>query len=47
MNEIDVTTGSLDEPAKVPPKIDIFVGSKLPWVVLDEDLPRFPGERLA
>jgi hypothetical protein len=46
-DEIDVTTGSLDEPAKVPPKIDIYVSSKLPWVVLDEDLPSFSTERLA
>jgi hypothetical protein len=47
MDEIDVTVGSLDEPAMVPPKIDIFVSSKLPWVVRDDDLPSFSGERLA
>jgi hypothetical protein len=47
MSEIDVTAGSLDEPQQVPPKIDIFVSTKLPWVVLDEDLPNFSGERLA
>jgi hypothetical protein len=43
--EIDVTAASLDEPSEVPPKANIYVGTKLRWVVLDEDLPSYPGER--
>jgi len=31
-NEIDVTTGSLDEPAAWPPTQDYFCRDRLPWV---------------
>ena len=44
--ELDVTAGSLDEPSRVAPKADIYVGTKLPWVALDDDLPNYSGERL-
>ncbi|HMJ56407.1 MAG TPA: GFA family protein [Polyangiaceae bacterium] len=45
-DEIDVTAGSLDEPSEVRPKADIYIGTKLPWIVLDDDLPSYSGERL-
>jgi hypothetical protein len=45
--EIDVTTSSLDDPAQVPPKFDIYVGDKVPWVALDGRLPSYAGERQA
>jgi hypothetical protein len=44
-DEIDVTCGSLDDPWQVPPKADIYVGDKVRWVVLDERLPSYSGER--
>jgi hypothetical protein len=47
LDEIDVTVSSLDEPAEVPPKSDIYIGSKLPWVVLDDRLPHYSDERSA
>ncbi len=43
--EIDVTAGSLDEPSAVAPKADIYTGTKVEWVVLDEKLPHYSGRR--
>jgi hypothetical protein len=43
--EIDVTTGSLDEPSEVSPKADIYVGTKVRWVVLDRNLPSYEASR--
>src|SRR5689334_6871546 len=37
--EIDVTTCSLDEPERVPPKDDTQTETRVPWVVLDRSLP--------
>ena len=33
-NEIDLTTGSLDQPEDFPPTKDVFEEEKLPWVDL-------------
>jgi hypothetical protein len=33
-NEIDITTGSLDEPERFPPNRDVFPEEKLSWVSL-------------
>ena len=33
-NEIDITTGSLDDPARFPPNRDVFPEEKLSWVHL-------------
>ena len=33
-NEIDITTGSLDEPEQFPPNRDVFPDEKLSWVDL-------------
>jgi hypothetical protein len=38
---IDVTIASLDNPAPFAPQKTIWLEDKLPWVVLDESLPRF------
>jgi hypothetical protein len=38
--EIDVTTGSLDDPNEVPPQDQTWTRSKLSWVVLDERVPK-------
>ena len=40
-DEIDVTIASLDEPAPFSPQKVIWLEDKLPWVVIDESLPKF------
>lgn len=37
-----VRTGTLLEPARVPPDVHIFTSTKLPWVVLGEGTPVVP-----
>ena len=44
-NELDVTTGSLDEPDRIPPKDHIHWDSAPAWGRVDDGLPRFAGER--
>lgn len=34
-----VRVGTLDEPQRAPPNIHIFTSTKLPWVVLGDDVP--------
>jgi len=36
-----VRAGTLDEPSAVAPDVHIFTRSKLPWVVLSDDVPAF------
>jgi len=44
-DEIDVTICSLDEPELVPPRDHTFVGSRVAWDTLNDDLPAFSKER--
>ena len=37
-----VRVGTLDEPDRMPPDIQIFTASKQPWVVLAPDIPAVP-----
>jgi hypothetical protein len=37
-----VRVGTLDEPNRMPPDIQIFTASKQPWVVLAPDIPAVP-----
>jgi hypothetical protein len=39
-DRVDVTVASLDEPAAVTPRRHIWMSSALPWLRLDDDLPR-------
>lgn len=39
--EIDVTLGSLDEPARLTPVMHLWVEDKLPWVTIADELPQF------
>ncbi len=39
---IDVTIASLDEPSRFPPEKAIWTEDKLPWVILNPQLPAFP-----
>lgn len=38
-----VRVGTLDEPARCPPDVHIYVASKQPWVVLPDGARAFPG----
>lgn len=38
-----VRVGTLDEPARFPPRIHIYTASKLPWVQLPDDVPAVAG----
>ena len=44
-DEIDVTTGSLDDPEAVPPRDHTFTRSQLSWVKLADGLPTFSAAR--
>lgn len=37
---VDVTLGSLDDPADLPPQMHIWEQSRVPWLALADDLPR-------
>jgi hypothetical protein len=39
---LDVTVGSFDRPQAIEPDSHIHVSSQLPWVHLDDSLPRYP-----
>ena len=43
--EIDVTLASLDDAAGLAPGFHIWVSQKLPWVVLEDGLPRYEKSR--
>ena len=44
-DETDITTSSLDDPERVPPKDHTRASSKLRWVTLGDDLPQYPEAR--
>jgi hypothetical protein len=44
-DEIDVTTCSLDDPEAIPPRNHTHASSKLGWVYLSDDLPKYPDSR--
>ncbi|HYM31702.1 MAG TPA: GFA family protein [Candidatus Cybelea sp.] len=39
---IDVTLASLDDPGMVPPRAHIWTSSRMPWLHIDDELPRHP-----
>jgi hypothetical protein len=43
--ELDVTTCSLDDPERLPPRDHTRTSSKLSWVRLGDGLPSFPEAR--
>jgi hypothetical protein len=43
--DVDVTTCSLDDPERVPPRDHTRTSSQLSWVSLSDGLPRFPEAR--
>jgi hypothetical protein len=40
--DIDVALATLDEPARIAPRMHVWVSEKLPWVVIGDDLPQYP-----
>lgn len=42
---VDITTLSLDEPARLVPLYHVWVSDGLPWIVIADDLPRYERER--
>ena len=45
LNELDVTTCSLDDPESVPPRDHTFAGSALTWAPIEDGLPRHAALR--
>jgi hypothetical protein len=41
---IDVNVASLDDPAAIEPEYHIWIGSSVPWLHIDDDLPRYTDE---
>ena len=39
--EIDITLASLDDSTGITPEAHIWVQDKVPWLVIDDDLPRY------
>ena len=44
-HQVDVTAGSLDAAGAFHPRDHIWESSRLPWLVIDDGLPRHQGER--
>jgi hypothetical protein len=44
-DEIDITTGSLDDPEQVRPDAHTYVASGLTWVRMANGLPAYPDKR--
>lgn len=45
VDEIDITTCSLDDPAAYPPTRHEWVSEALPWITLVDSLPQYPGSK--
>jgi hypothetical protein len=39
-NHVDITTGTLDQPERYPPTVEIWLEHKISWETLDPDLPK-------
>lgn len=39
--ELDITVATLTDPAALEPEMHIWLDDKLPWVVVDDGLPRY------
>jgi hypothetical protein len=40
--EIDILLGTLDDPQDFPPTLQVWTEERLPWLHIDEHLPRYP-----
>ncbi len=41
---VGVTLGTLDDPSAVTPTVHGWVGDRVPWLCIDDDLPRYDRE---
>ena len=39
-DHMDITTGTLDDPCRFPPGVEIWVSQKIGWETLHPDLPK-------
>lgn len=39
-NHVDITTGTLDQPERYPPTVEIWLEHRISWETLDPDLPK-------
>jgi len=39
---IDVNIATLDDPSSIEPEYHIWVGSRVPWFNIEDDLPHYP-----
>ena len=44
LDRIHICVGTLDHPEDAPPKQHLRIESKVPWLHIDDDLPRFRSE---
>ena len=45
-DNVDITTGTLDEPDRFPPAVEIWLEHKIGWETLDPKLPKRPQSSL-
>ena len=45
-DHVDITTGTLDDPDRFPPSVEIWVGEKIGWETLHPTLPKRPRSSL-
>jgi hypothetical protein len=43
--EIDISLATLDHPEEIGPRYHIYTSSALPWLHLEDELPRYPEAR--
>jgi len=41
---IDVNIATLDDPASIEPEYHIWIDSRMPWLHIDDDLPRYTDD---
>ena len=39
-DDVDITTGTLDDPDRFPPTVEIWTGEKIAWEAFHPDLPK-------
>ena len=44
-DSIDLTAGSLDDPSELKPEDHVWFDRKLPWLQIEDDLPRYSRGR--
>ena len=44
--EIDINLATFDEPARATPTYHIYTSSQQPWLHIEDDLQRFPEDRM-